>query len=157
MVLLLVGIAPAAAHRQPEVETTVQVLEAGDGTETMAITHRLHAHDAQQVLRLLGVHDPVLSDPENQARLALYARDRFEIAGDAPSEMVGVELEGNYVFIYQQHPEVAAIVASGILADMSDAWVNFVYLKDHGGHTVRSLVLNADHRTVPGEPAVPSP
>lgn len=147
--------APAAAHRQPEVETTVRVVQ-GEGGEAMQLTHRLHAHDALRALRGMGVASPDLAEPEHRARLALYALDRLDLAGDAKSEVVGAEVEGNYLFVYVSHPERAAIEGASMLSDVSPAWSNTVHIEDASGRTVRSVTFTAENPSAP-EPLPPSP
>lgn len=151
---------PAAAHRQPEVETTVEVVaeaESEGGGEVMHLTTRLHAHDALAALRALGEAKPELGAPKQRARLALYAADRLEVAGDAKTRVIGAETEGNYLFVYLIHPEVAAIEGSSVLAEVSPGWSNTVHLKADG-ETIRSVTFSegtprADEPLVPARAA----
>ena len=130
----------AAAHRQPEVETVVERGEGITGT-VLKITHRLHAHDAKRVLAIMpDVVDTRLEDPKNQARLALYAKKRFVFEGGGETEIIGVEIDGNYVFLYQEHPVVAALASSTLLADVEPGWTNRVITRDADG-TVTSTVV----------------
>ena len=143
--VLALLVAPADAHRQPETETTV---ERGQGVTgaVLKITHRFHAHDAMRVLAIMPdtLHSR-LDDPKNQARLAAYARDRFVLSGERTSEIIGVEIEGNYVFVYQEHPEVASVVASRLLADVEPGWTNRVYVRAEDGSVLRTLVFDEDN------------
>jgi hypothetical protein len=151
--LVLAVASPALAHRQPEVVTTVEAVEEG-GESLLHVTHRLHAHDAIAALRARGVDQPRLEEPEHQARLALYLLDRFELSGDAKSEVLGAEVEGNYVFVYLTHPEAAAVLGSAILGDVASGWTNRVDVKA-GGATLRSVTFSADHPHA-DEPVLPS-
>lgn len=146
--------APAFAHRQPEVDTTV-VLGQSEAGPVLQITHRLHAHDAQAVLGHFGAQTPRLSDPENQARLALYVIERFDLSGEGESQVIGVEVEGNYLFVYAEHPAPAGVEGSTILADIDSAWVNFVHLKDQEGDTVQTVTFRQGEDRLDGTPLVP--
>lgn len=131
----------ANAHRQPEVET---VVERGEGItgSVLKITHRLHAHDAKRALAVMpDTVDTDLADPKNQARLALYALRRFGLGGDAESEVIGVEIDGNYLFVYQEHPEVAPVLSSTLLADVEPGWTNRVIVRGADGEVLRTLVF----------------
>ena len=143
-VLLSAALAlPAHAHRQPEVETTLEVIP-GTVSSVLGITHRLHAHDALTLLRVLGEGRPDLEDEAQLARLAAYAADALTLTGDAVSAPFGAEVEGNYVFVYVQHPEVAGVTGSVMLDDAIPGWTNTVHAKGADGATTRSFTFSAD-------------
>ena len=142
--LLTLALAlPAHAHRQPEVETTVEVVP-GTVSSVLGITHRLHAHDAMTLLRALGEGAPSLEDEAQLARLAVYAADAMTLTGDAASTPFGAEVEGNYVFVYVQHPEVAGVTGSRMLDGVIPGWTNTVHAKGADGGTLRSVTFHAD-------------
>ena len=143
-VLLTAALAlPARAHRQPEVETTVEVIP-GTVSPVLGITHRLHAHDALTLLRVLGEGRPDLEDETQLAKLAVYAADALTLTGDAASNPFGAEVEGNYVFVYVQHPEVAGVTGSVMLDGAIPGWANTVHAKGLDGTTTRSVTFNAE-------------
>ena len=145
------SVPPAAAHRQPLTETTVELGKGAAGS-VLQITHRLHVHDAQKVLALMpDVLDADIERAENQARLMAYVADRFALSGNAATTMIGVEIDGDYVFVYQEHPAPAAIEASSLLADLTEAWVNTVYVKDAAGDTVRTVTFDATRPRAEGQ------
>lgn len=144
---------PALAHRQPEVEVTVEVAE-DETSEVMHVTHRLHAHDALRALRVMGEARPSLEEPEQKARLALYVAENLRLTGDAETEIVGAETEGNYLFVYLVHPEVAGVLSSTVLSEVAPAWSNMVHLRE-GGETVRSVTFTADRPQL-DEPIAPA-
>ena len=147
-VLLTAALAlPARAHRQPEVETTVEVIP-GTVSPVLGITHRLHAHDALTLLRVLGEGRPDLEDETQLARLAVYAADALTLTGDAASNPFGAEVEGNYVFVYVQHPEVAGVTGSVMLDCAIPGWTNTVHAKGLDGATTRSVTFSADRVTL---------
>ena len=148
-VLTALLIPQAAAHRQPEVET---VVERGEGItgSVLKITHRLHAHDAKRVLAVMpDVLDTDLGDAKNQARLALYAKRHFRLAGEGETQVVGVEIDGNYVFVYAEHPVVARLVSSTLLADVEPGWTNRVLMRGPDGRVARTLVFREGQETAP--------
>lgn len=135
--LVLIAIAglagPAAAHRQPTTETTIEPLEDG----TFGITHRFHTHDVIRVLLAdpeIGQPDP--TDLEHQARFALYVAHHFEIAlpggemtaGRQPVEagILGAEMAGDYFFVYQELTLPAGVDAlwfrSTLLSELGEQW-----------------------------------
>lgn len=139
--------APAHAHRQPEVETTLEVIP-GTVSSVLGITHRLHAHDALTLLRAMGEGAPSLEDERQLAMLAAYAAEALTLTGDAASNPFGAEVEGNYVFVYVQHPQVAGVTGSIMLDGIIPGWTNTVHAKGMGGETVRSVTFSADRARI---------
>lgn len=146
---LLLGLclcASAWAHRMPLALTTVDYNPVTDSVE---IVHRLHRHDAEEAMRLVIAEPGVdLMEIAVQARLALYTEAHFQIARVVDSkpgrvlalELVGAELEGDYVLVYQELPgrlpsEIA--VRDDILRDLFPAQVNRVNVSTDSG--TRSL------------------
>ncbi|WP_031549994.1 DUF6702 family protein [Parvularcula oceani] len=157
LVLLgLMAAMPAAAHRQPEVEITIVPVSEQE-RDILEITHRLHASDAMNLLRALGEQNPQLSDPAQQARIAAHARDHLDLSGKAESRILGAELEGNYLYIYQLHPERAELQGSAIYADLIPGWSNRVQIKNEGGRTVRTVTFHGDYRSLSQGEAPPLP
>lgn len=146
VVLLLATAAAASAHRAPGTLSTI-AFNAHSGR--VEIVHRLHLHDAA-----LGVGS-VIDDPflqldnlESQARVALYVEERFTIrSGDTllPLELVGAEIAGDYLMVYQEHagrlPRRIS-VRDDILRDAFSGQVNQVNIDDAG--TVHTLTFQGD-------------
>jgi len=86
-------------HRINEAFTTV-VWNAE--ANTLEVSHRLHLHDAIEVLS----NNADLDLLENRARLALYAADHFLFyVGEAELcdlEILGAQIEGVYIYVYQE-------------------------------------------------------
>lgn len=93
--------APAAAHRLARTETEIRILDDG----TISVIHVYHLQDAQSALFQAGLIDePDLSSLRARAKLALYTQERFAIAANdvtAALEIIGAEIEGDSVYIYQ--------------------------------------------------------
>jgi hypothetical protein len=143
----LLGISLAAdAHRAPGSLTTIGWNSRSGTTE---IVHRLHTHDAELgVGEILGIPDLSVETLEGRAQIALYAEERFRIAGEdgeLPLDLVGAELAGDYLLVYQEYAgrlPARIQVRDDLLRDVFAAQVNQVNVED--GDTVRSLVFAGD-------------
>jgi len=146
-------ISPAAAHRLPTTETTIEPLEDG----TLGITHRFHTHDVIRILLAdpdIGQPDP--TDLEHQARFALYVAEHFEIAlpDDATqrqpveADILGAEMAGDYFFVYQELTLPADVdtlwFRSTLLIELGEKWMSHLNVQtgsgsiDDDGETIRS-------------------
>jgi hypothetical protein len=154
LVLGLAGLGLAAsawAHRMPLGMTTVAYNPNTDSTE---IVHRLHRHDAEEAMAQVMTEPGVdLTQLAVQARLALYTEAHFQIArvvngltGDPlPLKLVGAELEGDYVLVYQELPGRLpswVTVRNDILRDLYPQQVNRVNITTDSG--VKVLVFQRD-------------
>lgn len=147
---LLAGLClalPAAAHRAKASLTSVTWNER---TLSFEIIHRIHAHDAAEaVARVSGQTTADLSDLEAQARLALYVEKHFALIppDGEPLDLtlVGAEIEGNHVFVYQEmplaEPPESFSVTCTFLHDIYAAQVNTVNIEI--GKIVRTLVFKS--------------
>lgn len=108
--LLWCAARPASAHRS---HVTLTRLQANPRAGTWEISHALHYHDAARVLELRASGrrlDP--GSVEGQARLALDVESGFALLDPAGArlalQMVGAELAGDGVRVYQELPAPAA-------------------------------------------------
>ena len=120
---------PALAHRVARTETELRI--APDGR--ISVIHAIHAQDAQDALFEAGlIKRPDIGTLENRARLALHVAERFLLFADeapVPLELLGAELEGKTVYIYQEGEGPADSrykLASFILSDLVPGMVNSV-------------------------------
>ena len=93
----------AFAHREPGILTTI---EWNNSIERTEIIHRIHTHDAELGVAMVD-NLPLLSvgNTEGMARIALYVENHFSILSEEGSldiELVGAELIGDYIFVYQE-------------------------------------------------------
>jgi hypothetical protein len=145
---LLFFIGAADAHRQP-VGLTAISFNADSGTTE--IVHRFHRHDAELgLVQLLRKADVLLIDLESQARFALYVAENFAMApaiGAEPLalELVGAELEGDEIIIYQEYagklPDQVAI-RDAVLQDVYADQVNHVNV--HGATGMKTASFTVD-------------
>jgi len=138
---------PSWAHRAPGSLTTLKWNEASGRTE---IVHRLHSHDAELgVAAILGASHFSIIDVQARAKAALYVESRFQIMmdnADLKPTLVGAELAGQYLFVYQELPQRlggSIKVRDDILRDAFPAQINQVNIVD--GDIVHTLTFNADN------------
>jgi hypothetical protein len=143
VVLSLAAMSQSQAHRLPEGVTTIS---SGGSGETVDIVHRLHVHDAELGLaELLQNPQLTLDTLEMQARFALYVEQQFKMLDKATGKpltlvLVGAELEGDYILVYQQVEEPLPIwlsVRNGVLRDVFPDQINKVnFAMDAGLRTL---------------------
>lgn len=151
---LIVGIAMLCiamlsfADRQPGSLSTVKINSA---TGNVEIIHRLHTHDAELgIVAALDDRSLTMDQLVGRAQLALYIEDRFtmaavdgdEIGAPLDLELLGAELDGEFVLVYQEFSgELPATIAvrNDILRDVFPEQVNHVNLAIGGN--VRSLTF----------------
>lgn len=130
--LLLLGLLAAGAaqaHRQPECVTSLRWIES---EQRLEISHRLHRHDAQLALAELLEQPGVQLEPlASRARMALYVESRFAVRGAAllPLTLLGAELSGDYLFVYQEYVgtlPTSLSVRSQVLHEWNPSQINSV-------------------------------
>jgi hypothetical protein len=131
--------------------STVKRSASGD---TIEIIHRLHTHDAELgVATVLGKRNVSLETLVDRAQLALYVEERFVIAAyedgrignKLPLELIGAELAGEFVLVYQEFagPLPAGLaIRDDILRDVFPEQVNHVNVAVAG--EVRSVTFSGD-------------
>ena len=147
LIIAALGLAQVAwAHRAPGSLTTIEWNETSGCTE---IIHRLHSHDAELgVASILGVSKFSIIDTEARAQAALYVESRFHIEQEnleLTLELVGAELVGQYLFVYQELPkrlDAKIRVRNDILRDVYAEQINQVNINDGG--VVRTLTFAGD-------------
>ena len=94
--------AQGVAHRQ---HLSWSTIEWNAQANVLEITHRVHAHDASGWLTTQSNVDISITDIEQQAKFALYCSSNFKLRQNQQwqtLEIVGAELQGNYLLTYQQ-------------------------------------------------------
>ena len=131
------------AHRAPGSLTTIKWNEESARTE---VIHRLHTHDAELGVGKLGdIPDLSVIDVEGRAHIALYVEKHFHIKSSEkalPLELIGAELSGDYILIYQELPDrlpQSILIHDSILLETFPTQINQVNIED--GDTVHSLVF----------------
>jgi hypothetical protein len=129
--LLLTAAGQVQAHRQHMNWTTITW---NAESLQLEIEHRLHEHDAQLILGDLQPSMPNLVRTADRARVALYVAEQFSLAltdqGPASLELVGAELNGNMLFVYQtlslEKIPAALTISTHILMDVHPDQINKV-------------------------------
>lgn len=103
MLSALVLTAPAHAHRE---KLTLSEVVWNAEAQVIEVSHRVHIDDAQRAMVMAGVlREPNLRRLADQAKFALYVTENFALAGpdaDINLETLGAEIEGSYIWVYQQ-------------------------------------------------------
>lgn len=143
-VLLVALCANVAAHRQSGVVSTLQYTTNGE----LEITHRIHAHDALALLP----ESEALESVEGRAYVALHVESRFglRIGADQPPlalSILGVEVDGNDVYVYQVAPlsdaPVELLVNNSMLDETASAPAHVVNV-EIDERTVGNTLASAD-------------
>lgn len=133
---------------------SLSTIKRNPQTGAVEIIHRLHNHDAELgVMTILNDRTITLDQLVGRAQLALYVEERFlvadyvdgEVGAPLQLEMVGAELDGEFVLVYQElEGELPAAIAvrNDILRDVFPAQVNHVNIAANG--EIRSLTFQGD-------------
>ena len=145
MCLLMLGTTVSfnsLAHRQHFSWTDISF---NNSSNQIQIVHRVHAHDAIQLLEFDEETSIDLTNATIQAKFALYIAGQFQLELEdhsASIELIGVELEGNYIFVYQEtslhKPPKKLRVHSTIFQNLFSDQLNIVNL-NLDGQTTQSL------------------
>jgi len=141
----------AFAHRMPG---SLSTIKPNVNSGVIEVIHRLHIHDAELgMVVLTGERDLTLDQLAGRARLALHVEEQFsiapvvdgEIGSRLPLELIGAELDGEFVLVYQQYdgnlPADIAI-SDTILSDVFPGQINHVNVAT--GDEIRSLTFSED-------------
>jgi hypothetical protein len=152
MLLVLVLVATAASgHRMPG---SLSTIKKNPNTGGIEVIHRLHTHDAELgVITIMNDRSISLEQLVGRAQLALYVEERFLVAAvengsigtPLPLELVGAELDGEFILVYQElNVELPRKIAvrDDILRDVFPDQVNHVNIAIDG--EVLSLTFQED-------------
>ncbi len=122
------------AHRSHFGWTDIQLRDG-----FLQVEHRFHEHDVARLLGRLAGAEVDVTETRNQARFALYVEQHFELEVDAQRaalELVGAELSGAYVFVYQQVPvesrPTKLTLDADPLMELYDDQLHLVNISIHG-------------------------
>jgi hypothetical protein len=127
-----------SAHQQKTAVTTISFNHRVNNIEVM---HKFYLHDAEHAVREL--FDPsadILSNKATQNTFAEYVQHQFAIETSdgkpLPLNFVGLELDGKYVWVYQETsiPEKMSglSISNGALQDLWPAQINLVNIEGKG-------------------------
>lgn len=151
--MLLAMTLPALGHEQKAALTRVLFNETSGNLEVM---HRLYLHDAEHAARLVFNESvDIIASVESRELFASYVCNRFAITGadedgtsvPLPLEYVGQELEGRFVWVYQEIPLPADLaeldVFSSVLVDVWPDQSNLINIERDG--QIYSLSLSGEN------------
>ena len=124
--------APAHAHQMQVAMTTVTFSVRTDSIE---VIHRFYTHDTEQAMsQIAGQRVDIMRDEVTQENFGQYVSNNFHLLDqdgkELPLSLVGVELEGDVIWIYQEtslprHLTKLAVANSALL-DLLPKQVNTV-------------------------------
>ena len=148
--LILLLTVPLSAHQQKEAITRVLF---NPRTGNIEIMHRFLLHDAEHAVKeLVDVKADILGSASTRQAFANYVYQRFAISdqdGQAlPLSPVGQEIEGRFIWVYQETPIPAALsvlhITHNALRDIWPEQINLVNVERDGN--LKSATFQADSR-----------
>lgn len=144
--LCLVMASFSYGHQQ---KTAVTSIKFNHRLQNIEIMHKFYLHDAEHAVKAL--FDPsadILSNTETQQTFAEYVQLQFELkkenGNNIPLSFVGVELDGKYLWVYQESPIPQDIIglriSNGALHELWPAQINLVNVEGKG--KVKSVVFD---------------
>ncbi|MEL7489899.1 MAG: DUF6702 family protein [Pseudomonadota bacterium] len=135
-IIAVVSLSVAAAHQQRAAFTTVLF---NDRTGNLEVMHKVFVHDAEHAAEDMWGHADIVTDAAQQERFAGYVRRRFELRDENNEKIelkaVGHEIEGPYLWVYQEAPapkgDAKLTVNDQILRDFWEDQGNMVNI-EHG-------------------------
>ncbi|MCL1052116.1 hypothetical protein L2755_21195 [Shewanella abyssi] len=146
MVLCLL-VSTVAAHQQKTAVTTISFNHRVNNIEVM---HKFYLHDAEHAVRdLFDSGADILSSKATQNTFADYVQQQFAIETNegksVPLSFVGLELDGRYLWIYQETsiPDKLSglSISNGALQELWPAQINLVNIEGKG--QLQSLLFDS--------------
>lgn len=150
-IALLLPLA-APAHQMQVAITTVSF---NTRAESIEVIHRFYTHDTEHVMSVIaGRQADMTIEQAVQQRFGQYVSENFHLFDQANAELplalVGVELEGEVIFVYQETSLPAYLVEISVLnsalLDTLPAQVNTVNIEC--GEEFSTLEFSAAQKTV---------
>jgi hypothetical protein len=144
--LLLLGLATSSTAHQ--LQAALTTIEVNPHSERVEIVHRFYAHDAEHALdQVAGIRGDIRTDRALQEAFGRYVARRFSLTDADGSalepELVGAEVDGDFLWVYQQLPgedfERIARIGHDSLQEVWPQQENRVNLRRDDG--VRTLIL----------------
>ncbi len=126
---LLVPISSGFAHQQKTAVTRV-LFNANSGN--IEVMHRFYVHDAEHAASVIfGERQTLMESAESRELFSNYVRNRFAIQAtfedasvrELDLEYVGEEIDGQFLWVYQEIPQGQPIAAMTIVnLALRDVW-----------------------------------
>lgn len=153
-VVLIVTILMAASASAHQLQAAISSVTFITRNNTVEVIHRFYSHDAEHALSsLAGHHVDILQDVEAQRVFGRYVSEHFQLSGEdeteLPLSLVGVELEGDFIWVYQETPIPKQLneltISDSVLLDVMPGQVNTVNVECAG--ELDTLVFSEKLRT----------
>lgn len=139
--------APAAAHQLKAAITTALFNPRSGDIEVM---HRFYSHDAEHALgAITGAAADLVDSERDRLKFAVYVHDHFALRGIgaelAPLTLVGAELDGDFLWVYQRTPAPESLHGLAARFDaLQDVWDEQINtLNVERGGSVRTLTFRS--------------
>lgn len=135
---LLFAAFSLSAHQQ---KTAISTVLFNPQTKNIEIMHRFRVHDAEHAVKeIFGKDADIIDSGETQKQFGEYVNQRFTLLNSEqkslPLKMVGVELEGQFFWVYQETSQPAKLNNMTIRHDaLRDLWpeqVNTINVEGKG-------------------------
>lgn len=146
--LLAISAAPALPAYAHQEKATISEVVWSEASGFLYVTHKLHLHQTEVSLFEAGIiHSAKFESLRARAQLAIYVEKNFSLqtldGTLVPLELLGAEIEGRDVYVYQQakleNAPTGLIVSSTLLREIIPNQINHVDV-DLGGE-IRSLAF----------------
>jgi hypothetical protein len=156
---LLFAAFSISAHQQ---KTAISTVLFNPRTENIEIMHRFRVHDAEHAVKeILGKDADIIDSKETQAQFGDYVNQRFNLFDSneqpLPLKMVGVELEGQFFWVYQETTQPTKLdnmtIRHNALRDLWPEQINTINVEGKGklqtltfSDSVELLTLKFEHQ-----------
>ena len=155
---LLFAAFSISAHQQ---KTAISTVLFNARTENIEIMHRFRVHDAEHAVKeIFGKDDDIIDSKATQVQFGEYVNQRFSLFDSnehaLPLKMVGVELEGQFLWVYLETTQPTKLNNMTIRHDaLRDLWpeqINTINVEGKGklqtltfADSVELLTLTFEH------------
>ena len=155
---LLFAAFSVSAHQQ---KTAISTVLFNARTENIEIMHRFRVHDAEHAIKeIFGKDADIIDSKETQKQFGDYVNQRFNLfASDEqplPLKMVGVELDGKFLWVYQETTQPTKLdnmtIRHNALRDLWPQQINTINVEGKGklqtltfSDSVELLTLTFEH------------
>jgi hypothetical protein len=118
---LLLAALPLSAHQQ---KTAISTVLFNPRTENIEVMHRFRVHDAEHAVKeIWGKEADIIDSKDTQNQFGDYVNKRFSLFDNddqpLPLKLVGVELVGQFFWVYQETTYAIKTTQHSPLASMS--------------------------------------
>jgi hypothetical protein len=135
---LLIAAFSVNAHQQ---KTAISTVLFNPRTENIEIMHRFRVHDAEHAVKeIFGKDADIIDSKETQEQFGDYVNQRFNLFDSdeqsLPLKMVGVELDGKFLWVYQETTQPTKLdnmtIRHNALRDLWPEQINTINVEGKG-------------------------